>query len=169
LHQETNNGVGDNQLKQFSIMVKNDFSKACLFFNIKECQKAYKLGGNDTTLANFTIDGMLDEDAYHAVFETWWKKLPLEEQKRLNYEVRCKNKKIHLQWHTFNSFNPETDNLPPTEIEYPNMVFPTKVFRNLAQYVYWVASGYESDKVILDAWGVNKIDRFLSTSAKKNT
>lgn len=149
-------------------MVKyNDFSKLCLFFNLEECQKAYKLGGNNTTLADFTIDGMLDEEAYHAVFERWWKKLPLEEQKRLNYEVRCKNKKIHLQWYTFKSFNPETDNLPPTEIEYPNMAFPTNTFRTLSQYVYWVASGYESDSVTLDAWGVNKIDSFLSTSAKK--
>ena len=125
-------------------MVKNDFSKVCLFFNLEECQKAYKLGGNNTTLADFTIDGMLDEEAYHAVFERWWKKLPLEEQKRIHFEVKCKHIKIHLNWSVPKDFDPAIHNMPPTEIEYPNMAFPTKEFRNLSQYVYWVANGYSS-------------------------
>ena len=126
-------------------MVKyNDFSKLCLFFNLEECQKAYKLGGNNTTLADFTIDGMLDEEVYHAVFERWWKKLPLEEQKRIHFEVKCKHIKIHLNWSVPKDFDPAIHNMPPTEIDYPNMAFPTKEFRNLSQYVYWVANGYSS-------------------------
>ena len=126
-------------------MVKyNDFSKLCLFFNLEECQKAYKLGGNNTTLADFTIDGMLDEEAYHAVFERWWKKLPLEEQKRIHFAVKCKHIKIHLNWSVPKDFDPVIHNMPPTEIEYPNMAFPTKEFRSLSQYVHWVADGYSS-------------------------
>ena len=126
-------------------MIKyNDFSKLCLFFNLEECQKAYKLGGNNTTLADFTIDGMLDEEAYHAVFERWWKKLPLEEQKRIHFEVKCKHIKIHLNWSVPKDFDPAIHNMPPTEIDYPKMAFPTKEFRSLSQYVYWVADGYSS-------------------------
>lgn len=126
-------------------MIKyNDFSKLCLFFNLEECQKAYKLGGNNTTLADFTIDGMLDEEAYHAVFERWWKKLPLEEQKRIHFEVKCKHIKIHLNWSVPKDFDPAIHNMPPTEIDYPNMAFPTKEFRSLSQYVNWVANGYSS-------------------------
>lgn len=164
-------------------MIKyNDFSKVCQFYLSDEIDEAYKLGGEERaswvdclsekykSAPEMDINKFMDEfmDAYHADFEKWWKKLPLEEQKRIHFEVKCKNNKILLQWYTSKSFNPETDNLPPTEIEYPNMAFPTKEFRNLAQYVYWVASGYETGGVTLGAWGINKINRFPSTTAKKS-
>jgi hypothetical protein len=126
-------------------MVKyNDFSRVGNFFDLDECQKAYELGGKNTHWTEFTIDGDFDDEAYFAVFDYWWKKLPLEEQKRIHFEVKCKHIKIHLNWSVPKDFDPAIHNMPPTEIDYPNMAFPTKEFRSLSQYVNWVADGYSS-------------------------
>ena len=134
-------------------MVKyNDFSRVGNFFDLDECQKAYELGGKNTHWTEFTIDGNFDDEAYFAVFDYWWKKLPLEEQKRIHYEIKCKGKKIKLNWIVPNNFNPETDNMPPTELEYPNMVFPTKLFKSLNDYIYWTANGYEVGGFKFDGW-----------------
>lgn len=133
-------------------MIKyNDFSRVCLFYTLSEIEKAYKLGGeahvswNDYSYErckSVSLDECLD--AYHADFEKWWKKLPLEEQKRIHFEVKCKHIKIHLNWSVPKDFDPAIHNMPPTEIEYPNMAFPTKEFRSLSHYVYWIADDYTS-------------------------
>ena len=140
-------------------MIKyNDFSNVCLFYLSDEIDEAYKLGGKENvswldcllekykSAPEIGVYECMDEfmDAYHADFEKWWKKLPLEEQKRIHFEVKCKHIKIHLDWSVPKDFDPAIHNMPPTEIDYPNMAFPTKEFRNLSQYVYWVANGYSS-------------------------
>ena len=133
-------------------MIKyNDFSKVCQFYLSDEIDEAYKLGGKEhVSWADSLYEFM---DAYHADFEKWWKKLPLEEQKRIHFEVKCKHIKIQLNWSVPKDFDPAIHNMPPTEIEYPNMVFPTKEFRNISQYVYWVADGYSSkDGFHLDSY-----------------
>lgn len=62
----------------------NDIKDAGQYFDLDQCEKAYGLGGKETTWVDYSNgNGSWDEDKYYSDFEAWWQSLPNDEQVRI--------------------------------------------------------------------------------------